>query len=171
MTELSLKERARIELAVHRIDTVLQQRVPRAKRREIRDELRSNLTEAARELGAEGAIRQLGDLNALAKSYVELYRGRWDFRSGSWAALLTYAVIQALALIVSFAFSAGVIAGGGHQANYALWSWFGPFAGSASSHSFEVTIGSPAHVVLVTLAFVIGSTYGTYLRPLIKRRS
>ena len=171
MTELRLKDRARIELAVHRIDYVLEARVQRAKRREIRDELRSNLTEAAKQVDAEEAIRQLGDLGALAKSYLEVYRGRWDFRAGWWAVFITYAVIEGLALIVSLAFSAGVIAGGGHPASYALWSWFGPFAGSASSRSFQVTLGSPAHLVLETVAFVIGSTYRTYLRPLIRRRS
>ena len=164
MTDLALKDKARIELTVRRIDQALDARVPRAKRRQIRDELKSNLIEAAEHVGAEEAIRQLGDLNVLARSYLDVYRGRWDFRAGWWAVLITYAVLEVLSLVISFAFSAGVLAGGGHPGTYALWSWFGPFGGSASSHAFEVTIGSPAHLVLMALAFLIGSRYRQILR-------
>lgn len=164
MTDLSNKDRARIELTVRRVDYALDWRVPRARRRHIRDELRSNLTEAAKELGAETAIQQLGDLRALAKSYIELYHGRWDLRTGWWAMTATYAAIEVLSLAISFAFSAGVWASGGHAASYAFWSWFGPFQGSASSHGYEVTLGSPAHLVLMAIAFVIGSNYRTVLR-------
>ena len=88
MTDLSKQDRMQIEVAVHRIDNAMGGRVPRRKRREIGEELRSNLTEAAQRVGAEEAIRQLGDLSALSKSYVELYRGDWDFRAG-WIAMLT----------------------------------------------------------------------------------
>jgi predicted membrane metal-binding protein len=76
---LSLMDKLRIEPAVHRVDFVLDARVPRGKRRQIRNELRSNLTEAAQEVGVAAAIRQLGDLRVLANSYLELYRGRFDF--------------------------------------------------------------------------------------------
>lgn len=167
MTDLSKKDRMQIELTVHRIDNALGGRVPRRKRREIRDELRANLTDAAGRVGAEEAIRQLGDLGTLSKSYVELYRGAWDFRAGWIAMLATYAVIGVLSLVISFAFSAGVTAGGGHPASYQLWSWFGPFQGSASAHSYEVTIGSPGQLVLMALAFVLGARY----RSLVRRRS
>lgn len=164
MSDLSVTDRARIEATVHRIDAALGGRVARNRRREIRDELRSNLTEAAGHVGAEEAIRQLGDVSALTKSYIEVYRGRWDFRAGWWAMIVTYAVIGALSLIISFAFSAGVMAGGGHPASYSLWSWFGPFSGSASAHEFQVTVGSPAQLVLMALAFLIGSRYRAFLR-------
>jgi Flp pilus assembly protein TadB len=100
MSELSMKDRARIEATVHQIDQALGGRVPRKKRREIRDELRSNLTEAATNVGTEEAIRQLGDLPALISSYVEVYRGRWDPRTAFWAAIITYAVLVFLTLVV-----------------------------------------------------------------------
>ncbi|MGH7764342.1 MAG: hypothetical protein ACREOM_08000 [Candidatus Dormibacteraceae bacterium] len=164
MSDLSVKDRARIELAVHRIDYSLEWRVSRAKRRQIREELRANLTDAAQQVGAEEAVRRLGDLRALAKSYIGVYRGRWDFRAGWWAMVITYALIQVLSLAVSFAFSAGVVAGGGHAASYALWSGFGPFAGSASANGYEVTLGSPAHLALMALAFVVGSAHRQILR-------
>lgn len=164
MTDLSKKDRMQIELVVHRIDRALGGRIPRRKRREIGEELRSNLSEAARQVGADEAIRQLGDLGALSKTYVDLYRGDWDLRAGWIAMLVTYAVIGALSLVISFAFSAGVTAGGGHAASYQLWSWFGPFQGSASAHSFEVTIGSPGQVVLMAFAFLVGSRYRSFVR-------
>lgn len=164
MSELSVTDRARIELAVHRVDTRLQWRIPRGRRHQIRDELRANLTEAAQRVGAEEAVRQLGDLPTLAKSYADVYRGRWDLRAGWWAMLLTYAVIQVLSIVISLAFSAGVVGGGGHPASYAVWSGIGPFAGSASSHAFTVSLGSPAHLVLMALAFVLGSAHRQILR-------
>ena len=164
MSELNTTDRLRIEVAVHRVDYWLEARVPRARRRQIRDELRTNLVDAAAEVGGEEAVRQLGDLHTLANSYLEVYRGRWDFRAGSWFAFITYAAIQVLSLVISFAFSAGVLASGGHAAGYSLWSWFGPFSGSASSHSLEVTLGSPALVLMTSLAFVVGSSYRRWMR-------
>ena len=167
---LRLPDRIRIELAVRRVDFTLNGRVPMAKRRQIRRELRSNLIEAARDVGAEKAVRQLGNLDALANSYLELYRGRFDFQIGSWAAILTYAAIQILGVALLIAFHAGVAAGGGHGASYSFefWSGFGPFAGSVSSNgnTFLLLIMSPAHVLLMLIAFVIGSSYRmVFARP------
>ena len=102
MSELSMKDRARIEATVHQIDQALGGRVPRRKRREICDELRSNLTEASTNIGTEEAIRQLGDLRALISSYAEVYRGRWDPRSAFWAAVITYAVLVFLTLVLPY---------------------------------------------------------------------
>jgi hypothetical protein len=164
MTELSIKDRARIELAVHRVDTSLQWRIPRARRRQVREELKANLTEAAQRVGGEEAVRQLGDLRALARSYADVYRGRWDYWAGWWAMFITYVVVQVLSVVISLAFSAGVVAGGGHPASYAVWSGFGPFAGSASSHTFTVALGSPAHLILMGIAFVIGAAHRQILR-------
>jgi hypothetical protein len=162
---LPVKDRLRIELVVRRLDYVLDGRVPMARRRQIRNELRSNLIEAAQQVGAEQAIRQLGDLKALAHSYLELYRGRFDFQAGSWAAVATYAAIQLLAIILLLAFHAGVAAGGAHAGSYSFefWNGFGPFAGSVSANgsSFVMLMLSPAHVLLMLVAFVIGSSYRT----------
>ena len=99
MTELSMKDRARIEATVHQIEQALGGRVPRKKRREIRNELRSNLTEAATNVGAAEAIRQLGDLRTLVDSYAEVYRGRWDPWTAFWAVVITYAVLVFLTLV------------------------------------------------------------------------
>lgn len=164
MSELSFWDRVRIEWAVQRVDYELDARVPREKRRQIRSELRSNLIEAARQVGAKAAVRQLGDLHALAGSYVEVYRGRWDFRAGSIAALGVYAALQVLAFAIFVGFSSGVLASGGHAASYSFWNGFGPFGGAASQHSFDLTILSPAHLVLMAIAFVLGSSHRILLR-------
>jgi len=160
---LTKKDRARIELAVQAVDWKLNGRVPRARRRQVLNELRGNLIEAAEQVGAENAVRQLGDVKALASSYLELYRGRFDFRAAAFWSFLMYAAIQILGLALFFAFRAGVAAGGAHGASYSfeLWPGFGPFAGkvSASGNTFEVLIGSPAHILLVMLAFIVGGAY------------
>jgi hypothetical protein len=168
--ELMRKDRVRIELAVRRVDYKLDGRVPWRRRRQIRAELRSNLSEAARDVGAEAAVHQLGDLNELAASYLELYRGRFDFRVGAYWGLATYALIQIIGIAVIIAFHAGVAATGSHSGTYSfqLWNGFGPYAGSVTGNSgFEMTIGSPAHVVLVLIAMAVGSTYRLiFKRPL-----
>jgi hypothetical protein len=160
---MNKKDRARIELAVRRVDWELDGRVPRARRRQIRDELRSNLIDASERLGAEEAVRQLGDPKTLAGSYLELYRGRFDVRAASFWAFIAYAAIQLLGLALFFAFRAGVVAGGAHGATYSfeLWPGFGPFAGKvgAGGNTFEVLLGSPAHLLFVMIAFVIGGGY------------
>ena len=161
--ELPRGDRLRIELAVRRVDFALDGRIPGQNRRQIRSELRANLLEAARDVGADKAVRQLGDLRALAASYLELYRGRFDFQAGSWAAVVTYAAIQLLGIALLIAFHAGVAAGGATGSTYSFdfWSGFGPFAGSVSANgsSFEMLILSPAHLVLMLIAFLTGSSY------------
>jgi len=164
MSGLSFWDRMEIEWAVLRVDYDLDARVPRARRRQILNELRSNLTEAATAVGARTAVRQLGDLHTLAMSYVDVYRGRWDFRTGVWAAVVVYAAVEVIAIAVSVGFSSGVAAAGGHAATYSFWSSFGPFAGSASSNQFTITILSPAHLALMALAFAIGSAHRVVLR-------
>jgi hypothetical protein len=160
-----------IEVAVKKIEWELDGRVPRPRRRQILNELRSNLYEAAQQVGGEQAVRQLGDLKALSDSYLELYRGRFDVRAGAFWAFIVYAAIQLLGLALFFAFRAGVAAGGAHGASYSfeLWPGFGPFAGKvgAGGNTFEVLMGSPAHVLFVLIAFMVGSTY----RSVLARRS
>jgi hypothetical protein len=122
-------------------------------------------------VGVENAVRQLGDLKALSHSYLELYRGRFDVRAAAFWSFITYVAIQVLGIALFIAFRAGVAAGGAHGGTYSFefWPGFGPFAGkvSASGNTFEVLIASPAHVVLVWLAFMIG---GSYRRVFARRR-
>jgi hypothetical protein len=167
---LTKQDRMQIEVAVKKIDWELDGRVPRARRRQILNELRSNLTEAAQHVGGEQAVQQLGDLKTLAKSYLDIYRSRFDVRAGAFWAAVAYFAVQLLGFVLFLAFRAGVAAGGSHGASYSfeLWLGFGPFAGTvgAGGNSFEVLIASPAHLLIVAMAFAIGSTY----RSLFARR-
>src|SRR5258708_1339018 len=75
---LTKQDRMRIELAVKKISRALDGRVPRARKRQLLTELRSNLTEAAQHVGGEQAVHQLGDLKSLSNSYLDLYRNPFD---------------------------------------------------------------------------------------------
>jgi hypothetical protein len=164
-TGLRFRDRLRIELAVRRVDYALDGRVAMAKRKQIRNELRSNLIAAAQEVGAENAIKQLGDLHALANSYLELYRGRFDFKIGSYWAIGAYALLQVMEIALIIAFHAGVATSGAHSGTYSFqfWDGFGPFSGSVSANgsSFVMLMLSPAHVLLMLVAFAAGSSYHT----------
>ncbi|MEO8743663.1 MAG: hypothetical protein ABI334_06740 [Candidatus Dormiibacterota bacterium] len=163
--KLTARDRIRIELTVRRVDWALDGRVPMGKRRQLRNELRANLYSAATEVGSQKAVQQLGALQGLATAYLDLYRGRFDFRAGTWAVVAVYAALQVLALAVFIAFSSGVIAGGGHAASYSLWSGFGPFGGGVLNGSgFELLVLSPAHILLMAIAFAVGSSYRLVLR-------
>ncbi|TMD35538.1 MAG: hypothetical protein E6I95_03870 [Chloroflexi bacterium] len=155
-SRVSFGDRLRIELAILRIDWELDGRIPWRVRRRLKNELRSNLIAAAESNGAMAAVSQLGDLRALGASYLEVYRGRLDARRGAWAAFITYVAVQALAMAVLLAFQSGIAAGGGHGGSYELLPGFGPFQGSVN-HGFEMEILSPAHLVLMLVAFLIGS--------------
>jgi hypothetical protein len=154
--KLSFGDRLRIELAILRIDWELDGRIPWRVRRRLKNELRSNLIAAAEPNGAKAAVSQLGDLRAFGASYLEIYRGRVDARRGAWAAVITYAAIQILAVAVFLAFQSGIVAAGGHGGSYELLPGFGPFQGSVN-HGYEMEILSPAHLVLMLAAFLIGS--------------
>jgi len=85
--KVPLKDRLRIELVVRRVDYVLDGRVPMAKRRQIRTELRSNLIEAAQDVGG-GAETLTVDVQVEAledRAATEALRQSLDFDGGSHA--------------------------------------------------------------------------------------
>jgi hypothetical protein len=158
-TRLGAGDRLRIEAALLRVDWVLDGRVPWRVRRQLKGELRTNLLEAAGSVGTQVAIRQLGNLQELGVSYLDVHRGRIDVRRGGWAAVITYASIQLLAVAVFLAFNAGLFAGGGRGGGYEVLPGLGPFAGSVHEGRMAFTFEflSPAHLALMLIAFVVGS--------------
>lgn len=114
MNTLTWPDRLRLERAVWAFDRLLQDLPHRsrvAKRRELRDNLRS----ATQDVGAATAVRQLGDLRQLAASYLTAEYGDWQPRP-SWtraaaAAVLYYLVLSWLLEAGSSAFRAGILTG------------------------------------------------------------
>jgi hypothetical protein len=161
-----MADRLRMEAALMRVDWELDGRIPWRVRRQIKGELRANLNAAAAVVGMTAAVKQLGDLHQLGASYLEVHRGRVDVRAGFWAAFATYVAIQVVAFAVFFAFQGGVLSSGGHSAAYDFFNGFGPFGGSVDNggRAFSVAILTPAHMVLMAAAFVIGSRMWRLLR-------
>lgn len=150
----------RMEWVMLRIDWTLEARVPWRVRRQLKSELRSNLRAASDSVGMKIAIQRLGNLEELGGSYLEVHRGRVNVRAGVWAAVLTYAAIQVVSIAVFRAFSAGIFEGGGRGGGgYEVLPGFGPFAGTVNQGHMVFTwlFLSPAHLLLMLAAFLIGS--------------
>jgi hypothetical protein len=166
-TPLSLADRVHIELTIWRFDALVWD-LPKRGRRAIRKELRANLIAAAAQHGAKQAIRQLGNLPALAEEYLDAEYGpagprpRW--RSGTyWAVTVELAVI--LTSLVGFvSFMDGVQAAGAHATGTYRWGgWLGMFGPTGSvelrngefrGFEFEMSLW---FLVLPLIAFLIGS--------------
>ena len=112
MTALTWHDRLRLERAVWTCDRLLQD-LPRKSRVARRRELRDNLSSATQDVGAAGAVRQLGDLRQLAAGYLAAEYGDWQPRP-SWtkaasAFIVLYVVLYWLQEVGSSAFRAGVL--------------------------------------------------------------
>lgn len=145
----------KIESLVARVDWTLEGRVPRRRRRQIRDELRASLAAAANELGEEEAIRRLGDLRELTGAYLEAESGRVNVRSGVYAALAVLALLElfGIAMLASFREGVGAAAGDG-SASFSLWPYSFE-AGRGEGLRAALTIAWPALLGLPLLAFLL----------------
>ncbi len=95
LTGLSLVDRYRIGTAVNRYDTWLTLRgVGGRRRRDLRDELRTNLWDAAQQGGARQALANVGPIRALAREAAPARSGpRWAL--GLFAALVAFEIALA----------------------------------------------------------------------------
>ena len=161
-SKLDTRSRIRIEGVVQRLDLRLDGRVSVRRRRQIRRELRANLAEAAADKGTDEAVRQLGDLRQLAGAYLETEAGTVDWRKGCWAAAATFVILHVMAIVLFIAYGDGFEAAGGQGS----WSYsydlffkgFGPFSASKGSGlMFEFSFLTPAHLVLMGTAYILGS--------------
>jgi hypothetical protein len=114
MTTLTWHDRLRLEQAVWAVDRLIQD-LPRKSRVAKRRELRDNLRSAAEDVGAAVAVRQLGDRRELAAGYLAAEYGDWQPRP-SWtkaaaAAVLYYLLLSWLLEAGSSAFRAGILTG------------------------------------------------------------
>jgi hypothetical protein len=147
--------RLRIETVVKRLDWRLEGRVPRSRRRQIRRELRANLSAAADEVGTEEAIRRLGDVRDLAAEYLEYETGRLRMRAGFAAALVVVVLLELLGLALLESFRAGFEAGGGSGPwRYSFWPY--ELEGTAGRRdSWSISIGWAGLFGLPLLAFLV----------------
>ena len=156
-----LRQRARANWFVWRVDHHLDGRMPRRRRREIRRELRANLAASAQDHGLHAAIDRLGHPATLAAGYIEAtgYPVRW--RTGALAATAVFAVLHTLTLTFHIAFTLGAKAVGGDEAAfsyaYEIAPGWGPLVGSGNAPTFEVLLISPFHVIVIAIAWLLGS--------------
>lgn len=110
---MNIIDRVRIEYAVARYDFWLETReVYRRRRRELRRDLRDNLTEAARHEGAGRAIDNLGSIRALAHESAPPTARSPHWVSGLYAAFATLVLLLGSAAVMAVAFVDGVAASG-----------------------------------------------------------
>ncbi len=121
-------DRVRIEGAVQRFDFWLDFRgVSRTRRRELRAELRGNLTDAAAEHGTTVALLGIGSPRTLAHDVAEASPARPRWAVGAYAALAFFVVLMTAWLFSVIGFVEGVEAGGatGRAVTGELFPWGG----------------------------------------------
>lgn len=155
---LSLFDRARIEMAIRRLDWRLDARVSDARRREIRNDLRSNLAVSAEQNGAAEAVRQLGPVKELSQEYLEAYSSGLRIKMAAVATLLTAVAVFTVSIALNIAFREGYVAAGGTGTWEYSWGP-GPVrlfegSGDAAKLAFGVVI-PPIWLLLEVLVFVV----------------
>ena len=154
-------QRLRARWFIWRVDCYLDGRMPRRRRREMRRELRANLAASAQDHGMQGAIDRLGHPTALAQGYVEGIENPVRWRTGAVAAIVTFTVLYLLTLLFFVAFSLGATQLGGDAASfnyaYEIAPGWGPLVGAGEANSFEVQLLSPFHLIVIFLAWLLGS--------------
>lgn len=143
---MPLRDTIRTEYAIARYDAWLELRgTPRRRRRELRTELRSNLQDAATEVGTDTALLGIGSPRRLANDMAPVpdpTRGRWTL-GGTWA-LLTLAALVIALLLTSFAFLDGVDASGvrDREVSGGVFPWFGTtFSASVAGDGSGIAAG------------------------------
>lgn len=102
--------------------------LPRKVRVARRRELRANLLEAAQDVGAAAALRDLGDGSALAAEYLEAELGRGPRASWSAAGVFLFTTVLLLNSVLfdaADAFGDGILAGDPDAAGTFTWAGIG----------------------------------------------
>ena len=127
--DVNLIDRMRIERAVWSLDQRLYD-LPRKTRIERRRELRTNLREAAHDVGTPKALRDVGDSGTLAAEYLEAELGPGPRHSWMAAGVFLFTAVLLLTSVLfdaADAFGDGILAGNPEQT--------APSPGPASSTS------------------------------------
>ncbi len=156
-------DRVRIASAVQRYDFWLDFRgVGRARRRELRTELRSNLREAATHQGAGAALLGIGRPRALAHDVAEADGARPSWTVAAYLALAVFTGLTMLWLVTVLGFVDGVRASGvtGREVSGTVFPWGSPVDVEIASDGSGLSAGASVPVVvwlLTLVAFVLGS--------------
>jgi len=177
--QLTLTDRLRIEWTVWSLDGRLQN-LRRRSRIAKRRELRMNLLAAATEIGAQQAVRQLGDQRRLAMEYLAAEYGELARRPSWTAAAIALIVVDATMLLIDHvartAFPAGIVAADPHASG--TFHWHGlPWL--RSDEVFTVHDGAATSVggawtpLVYLLMFVaaVGAGRLWRIRPVLRRRT
>jgi hypothetical protein len=164
----------RTELKLHKLNRALAHRnVPPAQRREILRDLKANLQAAKADVGERQALRQLGDLDAMAGDYITgTEQPRPQIRAGILAVIGTLSVLIGLTLVRIPTFGTIEVFDrhtGATTWHYQLWR-LGEVGGDVrTSTLFEATVYSYAYLIFAALAFVLGSRLWRPLLPRIRQ--
>lgn len=125
---MKIIDRLRIEDAVLRYDFWLDVRdVPTRRRRELRRELRANLSEASADVGVTRALFGIGSPKQLAYAATETDPTRLRWSRAAFVAAGVFAVIIIAVIYTATVFTAGVQASGtaGETVRGSVFPWFG----------------------------------------------
>ena len=154
-----VKSSIRSAVFMERVNQSLMFRVPWRRRRQIMDELKTNLAMASQDHGSGEAINRLGDVNTLVKEYLEAEGGKVDVASGIMAAAITFVSLFALAAFASaVAIDVALTAVPAIDFERSYLGLFRVYTDGASEGlliSTELTVTSA--FILPAIAFVIGS--------------
>lgn len=175
MTDLSVLDRLRIERVVWTLDQRLID-LPRATRIAHRRDLRTNLVDAAGDVGTTAALRDLGDASALAEDYQDAALGSGPRASYSRAGIFfftTVLVLTSLFFDAAEGFGAGVLAADPDASGTFRWSGI-PFLQTdviATASAGDVQIVGGAFTPLTYLLLLVGAVLvGRLWRALPRRR-
>jgi hypothetical protein len=150
---LTWLDHARIEYAILRVDVMISA-LSLERQEAILGELRTNLRAASEQLGSVEAVRRLGGLRRLARSYLDIECGGPGPRPRWLIGILWVFVAEGVLLAVAFAggqgFAGGVLAANPHASGTYTWQALAPVAGSANFvfsggtlHGFGFTFSAP----------------------------
>lgn len=165
---MSLRERARIEVAVQRIGWWLDwKRMRGRRRREVLRELRAGLSDAAAAGELEAAIARLGPPRQVAEEFGDEGPAGLRWRAGWFAALAAYTLVTWLSFAAAVGFAEGVQAVGAevgqvYETGHTLALGDGAllsFQKSGEGFSFAVPLAGWPHLVAAAAGF------GAFARP------
>ena len=177
--DLGLVDRLRIERVVFSLDQRLYD-LPRKVRVARRRELRANLLEAAQDVGAAAALRDLGDGSALAAEYLEAELGRGPRASWSAAGVFLFTTVLLLNSVLfdaADAFGDGILAGDPDAAGTFTWAGIGllqttvTYTVSGGEHTFVGGAFTPLTWALLAIGTILVGRLWRFLPAWRRRRT